>query len=216
MFKKINKPMTYAFSILSTSRINLITITFALFFILGLSLALSIVDYTSDYSISPAYARPQISPDGPTLNDPNLTVQTVYQGLKSPTSIAFLGLDDVLILEKGGTVLRIINGEILPEPLLQVKVMPKDERGLLGIAIASNGEGNEEKQKKSGDSTIKAKTTETTIDDGSSPSKYVFLFFTEAGQSKGDTPGGNRVYKYQLVENNTKLVNPTLLLDLPA
>jgi glucose/arabinose dehydrogenase len=42
------------------------------------------------------------------------------------------------------------------------------------------------------------------------------LFFTEAGESKGDTSGSNRVYKYQLVENNTKLANPTLLLDLPA
>ena len=25
---------------------------------------------------------------------------------------------------------------------------------------------------------------------------YVFLFYTEAGESKGDVPAGNRVYKY--------------------
>jgi glucose/arabinose dehydrogenase len=64
-------------------------------------------------------------------------------------------------------------------------------------------------------------TTETTNDEDkfssplSSPTN-VFLFFTEAGESKGDMPGGNRVYKYELVDNNTKLANPTLLLDLPA
>ena len=55
--------------------------------------------------------------------------------------MAFLGPDDILVLEKGqGTVQRIVNGEILPEPLIQVDVTSKDERGLLGIAIASQEE----------------------------------------------------------------------------
>ena len=208
--------MTYAFSILSLSRVNSTTASFALAFILGLSLTLlSMGGYNSNYSISPAYARPQVSSDGPTLNDPNLIVETVYQGLKSSTSMAFLGPDDILILEKGqGTVQRIINGEMLPQPLLQVDVTSKDERGLLGIAIAS-----EEKDGENGEDATMT-TAETTTESGfssfPSPSKYVFLFFTEAGESKGDTPAGNRVYKYELVDNNTKLVNPTLLLDLPA
>jgi glucose/arabinose dehydrogenase len=222
---RINTPMMSAFSILSLSRVSSTTATFALAFILGLSLLtlLSIIGYNNGFSIiSSAYARPAVSPDGPTLNDPNLIVETVYQGLKSPTSMAFLGPDDILVLEKGqGTVQRIINGEILPEPLLQVDVTSKDERGLLGIAIASPQEGDEEENREQEESaTLATTTTETTTTTrgGSPPSSptYVFLFFTEAGESKDDTPAGNRVYKYELVENNTKLVNPTLILDLPA
>jgi glucose/arabinose dehydrogenase len=201
--------------------ITITTTTFILSFILGFSFLnlISIDRNNSDYSIiSPIYARPQVSPDGPILNDPNLIVETVYQGLKSPTSMAFLGPDDILILEKGqGTVQRIVNGKILPEPLIQLDVTSKDERGLLGIAIASNDEKGKESHNKNNDTTITATTTQTNNENGSSPpSKYVFLFFTESGKSKGETSGSNRVYKYQLVENNTKLANPTLLLDLPA
>ena len=43
-------------------------------------------------------------------------------------------------------------------------------------------------------------------------STNVFLYFTEA--PLGEFPIGNRVYKYELVNN--KLVNPELLLNLPA
>src|SRR5918994_2888630 len=218
--------MTYKFSLFSHWRVKLTTTTFVLSFILALSLTLiSIVSYNSDYYpiISSVYARPQVSPDGPILNDPNLIVETVYQGLKSPTSMAFLGPNDILVLEKGqGTVQRIVNGKILPEPLIQLDVTSKDERGLLGIAIASNDEkGGKESQNKNDGTTITTTTTTTTTETNNEnrsypPSKFVFLFFTEAGESKGDTSGSNRVYKYQLVENNTKLANPTLLLDLPA
>jgi len=202
-------------------------------FILGLSFLtlISIGNYNSgDYHsitiISSVYARPQVAAGGPTLNDPNLIVETVYQGLNLPTSMAFLGPDDILVLEKSqGTVQRIVNGKMLPEPLLQVDVNSKDERGLLGIATASNPKVDEEKQNKDGDGTITTTTgtiTTTTNDESSSSSShsptYVFLFFTEADEQskKGDTPAGNRVYKYELVEDNTKLANPTLLLDLPA
>jgi glucose/arabinose dehydrogenase len=48
---------------------------------------------------------------------------------------------------------------------------------------------------------------------------YVFLYFTEAVTEDGDDlqgkePLGNRLYRYELVNN--KLLNPKLLLDLPA
>ena len=35
-----------------------------------------------------------------TINDPNLRAELVFEGLKSPTSMAFLGEDDFLVLEK--------------------------------------------------------------------------------------------------------------------
>jgi len=134
------------------------------------------------------------------IKDPSLKVELVSEGLELPTSIAFLGPDDILVLEKDkGIVQRIVNGKMLPEPLLDVNVANKSERGMLGIAVTKNG------------------TTNNT---------YVFVYFTESIQdgnddcpkddfcNPGNDPLGNRLYRYELV--NDKLANPVLLLDLPA
>src|ERR687885_1079473 len=84
---------------------------------------------------------------GPTLNDPNLKVeQIINTGLKRTTSMAFLGPNDILVLEKDtGIVHRIVNGKMLPEPLIDVNVAIEAERGLFGIAIAkcSNSNGDD-------------------------------------------------------------------------
>jgi len=123
--------------------------------------------------------------EGPIINDVNLKAEVVFEGLTSPTSIAFLGSNDILVLEKDkGTVKRIVNGNILAEPLLEVNVANDGNRGMLGIAV-SKEEIN---------------------------STNIFLYFTEA--PLGEFPIGNRVYKYELV--NDKLVNPKVLLNLPA
>ena len=88
----------------------------------------------------------------PTVNDPNLKVEKVAEGIKYPTSMAFLGKDDILVLEKNdGTVRRILNGTMLQEPILDVNVANISERGMLGIAIANSQKGT----------------------------KYVFLYYTE-------------------------------------
>jgi glucose/arabinose dehydrogenase len=59
----------------------------------------------------------------PILSDNNLVAERVAGGLDSPTNFAFIGLNDILVLEKdNGTVLRILNGEVLPEPILDVNV----------------------------------------------------------------------------------------------
>ena len=130
--------------------------------------------------------RAQPISEGPILNDSNLKVEVVFEGLTSPTSIAFLGPNDILVLEKDkGTVQRIVNGKILAEPLLEVNVANDGNRGMLGIAVSKGEEIN---------------------------STNIFLYFTEAPQ--GEFPIGNRVYKYELVNN--KLVNPKVLLNLPA
>src|SRR5919198_5210709 len=133
--------------------------------------------------------------NGPTIKDPNLNANIVFKGgLKFPTSMAFLGPDDILVLEKNeGTVKRIVNGVMLPEPLLDVNVATANTRGMLGIAVAKH-------------------------ENGKPP--YVFLYYTEVKTkdsediNKGKEPLGNRLYRYELI--NDKLVNPKLLLDLPA
>jgi aldose sugar dehydrogenase len=117
--------------------------------------------------------------------------------------MAFLGnsSDDIIVTEKNnGTVRRVIEGVIQPEPLVDVAVANNNntnERGLLGMAVA--------------------KQNETTT--------YVFLYYTESGDgrdgsdSEGVVPAGNRLYRYELVQNTdgtAKLINPKLLLDLPV
>lgn len=82
-------------------------------------------------------------------NNPGLKVEEVSDGLDFPTSMAFLGPDDILVLEKNeGNVRRIINGVMLERPLLKVDVATEGERGMLGIAIAQEEvaaiEGNDD------------------------------------------------------------------------
>jgi aldose sugar dehydrogenase len=127
------------------------------------------------------------------ISDSNLRVEEVASGLELPTTMAFLGPGDILVLEKEkGTVQRIVDGQIQPEPLLDVNVAGAIERCMCGIAISKDIPGH----------------------------TYVFLYYTEAetadreDMTDGKAPLGNRLYRYELV--NDKLVNPKLLLDLPA
>jgi len=136
------------------------------------------------------------------LADPTLEIENVLEGdddFEYPTAMAFLGPNDILVAEKNtGHVYRVIDGEIQDSPVHDVQVANNNgtnERGLLGMAVG-----------KSGDTT------------------YVFLYFTESGggedgdDAQGIVPAGNRLYRYEFVdsENGGRLVNPELLLDLPA
>ena len=124
----------------------------------------------------------------------NLRTEVNYDGLNFPSSMAFLGIDDILVSEKNtGLVKRITNGKLIDTPVLDVQVANKGERGLLGIAV----------------------------DRSQSNQTYVFLYFTESStHTDGDDvtsnkePVGNRLYRYSLVDN--KLVDPILLLDIQA
>ena len=69
----------------------------------------------------------------PSLSD-TLNVEAVVEGLSSPTSMIFLGDNNILVLEKEGSVRLISNGVLQEEPILQVPVNAENERGLLGIA----------------------------------------------------------------------------------
>lgn len=121
----------------------------------------------------------------PAVINPNLKIETVTTGLVFPTTMAFVGPDDMLVLEKNkGTVQRIVNGQMLDQPLLQVNVSSEVERGMLGIAVSK---------------------------DNQTGKPLVFLYFTE---SEGGEPIASRLYRYELM--NDTLVNPLLLLDLPA
>lgn len=94
-----------------------------------LLVALSVILLASTSSIAGAQAP------GPTVVDPNLGVRTVVSGLITPTSIAFLGPNDLLVLEKNtGRVRRVVEGTI-QGTVLDLDVNNASERGLLGIAL---------------------------------------------------------------------------------
>src|SRR5439155_9466533 len=78
----------------------------------------------------------------PAMVDPHLGVRTVVSGLNQPTSIAFLGVNDMLVLEKAtGKVQRVVNG-VIQSTVLDLAVNGASERGLLGIALHPNFPAN--------------------------------------------------------------------------
>jgi glucose/arabinose dehydrogenase len=121
----------------------------------------------------------------PSFRDPSLEAELIVEGLSSPTSIAFIDGNNILVLEKNSGEVRLVSNGILQEqPVLKLDVDTTTLtccRGLLGVATL----GNE-----------------------------VFLYFSEVG--KDDQPVKNRLYKYQWNAKAHTLVNPQLILDLPA
>src|SRR6266487_4378458 len=76
--------------------------------------------------------------EGPTMLHPGLAVRTVVEGLVTPTSLAFLGADDILVLEKNtGRMRRVVGGQI-QSTVLDLPVNFASERGLLGITLHPN------------------------------------------------------------------------------
>lgn len=139
--------------------------------------------------------------DGPLVFDANLTVELVYEGLEYPTNMEFLASNDILVLEKNkGTVQRIIDGQMLDQPILDIAVANENERGLVGLDISKNANNH----------------------------TFVYLYFTESGNKTdgsdhcpeivkcilANDSNGNKLYQYQLKDN--RLLHPKLLLDLPS
>lgn len=133
--------------------------------------------------------------DVPHLKDASLKVEKILTGLNLPTNIAFINNKDFLILEKNGTVKMAIDGNVYDKPVLKVNVSNGFFQGMLGFAIAHFNKN--------------INATDTI----SSEPLSAFLFYTE-DEGNGNTPIGNRLYRYELVNN--RLINPKLLLDLPA
>lgn len=126
-----------------------------------------------------------------TVGDPGLQVTEFVAGLSSPTTMAFIGPDDILVLQKAdGQVRRVVGGVLQPNPVLDAAVDSLSERGLLGIALHPNFPA----------------------------SAFVYLYYTESGtgaDSTGSpTPLGNRVYRFTW--DGAALIDATVILDLPV
>jgi aldose sugar dehydrogenase len=156
---------------------------------ISISISISVLLFLLIVQISTLGIQAQTQPS---ILNPKFQVERIFEGDFEPSSMVFLGPDDVLVLDRDeGKVFRITHG-IQSGPLLDVNVATNGYRGLLGVAESVN------------------KNTTN-----------VFLYFTESPTKDSSdkiqnpvTPLGNRLYRYELVGN--KLINPKLLLDLPV
>jgi glucose/arabinose dehydrogenase len=128
----------------------------------------------------------------PDVRVPDFELDTIVDGLSRPTGISFIGQNDFLVIEEDtGKVKRVTNGHVA-QTILDLDVSTDDSRGLIGLDTDRNGNRT-----------------------------FVFLYFTESLSSEDDgEPLGNRLYRYELADddnnNSNSLINPKLLLDLPA
>jgi glucose/arabinose dehydrogenase len=143
------------------------------------TIALSVIISFHISSPAPALAQP-------TISEPSIATELVLDGLLSPTSIAFLDENNILLLEKEGSVRLISNGQLQPQPVLQLQgVESNNERGLLGLEVMGNN--------------VFLYVTESGAQVGGIP-------------TEGDVR--NRVYHYTW--DGPSLTNPQLLSDLPS
>jgi aldose sugar dehydrogenase len=82
-----------------------------------------------------ALVLPQAAQAAPEVLDPALGVRTAASGLVQPVSMAFIGDNAMLVLEKAsGKVQHVVNGAVVGTAL-DLPVNSASERGLLGIAL---------------------------------------------------------------------------------
>ena len=75
-------------------------------------------------------------------NDTRIKIEPIYDGLKFPTAIAFLGPDDMLVLQRQIiNIMRIVNGQMLDEPVLDLGNTVKIRGCMCDIAILQNDNG---------------------------------------------------------------------------
>ena len=169
---------------------------------------LAIITPCIQYTICSAYAQ-DVNPHVAEHLKHRFTMENVFTGINGTTNMAFIGPNDILALEAdSGKVRRIVNGQMLKEPLLDVNSFVPD--GLIGIATAA--------------------TTINTTSTQQNGLRYVFLYFDEAplkynadvetseeadklNHTLGYVREGDRLYRYELVNN--KLVDPKLLFEIP-
>src|SRR5207249_5474284 len=72
---------------------------------------------------------------GQTLNDPSLSISSFVTGLSQPTGFAFLGNNDLFVIEKATGLVKRVQSNV-PATVLDLNVQSDSERGLLGIALS--------------------------------------------------------------------------------
>jgi aldose sugar dehydrogenase len=168
----------------------------------------------------------------PILKDSDLDVELVTEGLRSPTSMAFIGNQgDMLILEKSGEVILFVSENKSKITLLNFTVNDQTERGLLGVAVINNNNNNNNMSAlettalparsnnqiiTTQENNINYSTATTTTRTPSSTSTFVFFYLTEASKEDRSHVLGNRIYRFEWNDTDKSLSNGRLILDLPV
>ena len=119
------------------------------------------------------------------VQDLAVQIEQHVAGLLGPRAMAFIGADDILVLENGGAVRRVRNRALEPTPLLALAVDPSVPGHPYGLALHP--------------------------DFPSTP--FVYFYFTEVDKANGSAPLGSRVYRYNWT--GTALTSPQMLLSIP-
>ena len=123
-------------------------------------------------------------------NDTRIKIEPIYDGLKRPTAIAFLGPKDMLDLQKtNNRIMRIVNDQMLDEPVLDLGNSTKIIGCMCGIAISRN--------------------------DAGTSYAFVYYYLAEVAKENGTTKLVNSLYRYD-VDNNGKFTNSKLLFEIPS
>ena len=123
-----------------------------------------------------------------TVTDPNLSVTPHASGLNQPTAMGFIGQNEILVLQRGGLVRRVIGGMLQAGNVLDLVVSnTSGDRGALGL----------------------------TIDPDFVHNGFVYVYYSESSTGvDGGTPAGMRLYRHRW--DGAALVEPFLVLDLPV
>ena len=129
----------------------------------------------------------------PELYDDALAAEQVASGFSLATSMAFIRDEAILVLEKNTGFVHLASFEDSSiETILELDVATGAEQGLLGVAVADMSE----------------------IEGSDSDEILVFLFLTEADED--GSLSGHSIYRYEWDGEGRALVNPTLIVELPA
>jgi DNA-binding beta-propeller fold protein YncE len=123
-------------------------------------------------------------------NNTGIKIEPIYEGLTFPTAVSFLGPDDMVVAERqNNTIMRIVNGQMLDEPVLDLGNSTRIESCVCDIAILQND------------------------DNGTS---YAFVYYAEANvtENDGSTKLVDLLYRYDIV--NGKFINAKLIFEMPT
>jgi glucose/arabinose dehydrogenase len=132
-------------------------------------------------------------------NDTKLKIEPIYEGLTLPTAIEFLGPNDMLVLsghevygnnslEKTNKIMRIVNGQMLDDPVLDLGNTITNLTCVCGIAISRN-------------------------DDGRSYA-FVYIYHGELIEQNGTAKLVDRLYRYDIANGN--FTNPKVIFEIPS
>lgn len=94
-----------------------------------------VVDFLMDAENNASPPKPQI-PKQIQTRDYDITIETIAEGLEVPWSIAFIDNDTFLVTERPGRLRKIVNGQLLSEPIQGTPmVLSEGQGGLLDVAI---------------------------------------------------------------------------------